>query len=471
MISRGVDSSSTFSEEDLIRAASPSRRTSGVVMTDGASSPPATVRAHRGVVRSSTAGPRLPQRRYPSASTSPTRRVGVESFTGGRRSPPDTARRPPERADSGLGLEMVTERPVPNPVPARRRYLPRGCTDSDDDVETDRGTVVTHHYSSPSLGRPGTNMPVHPSKSAPTVTSNYTYTPHTRSSSELMATQQQRQFDSRFDSERYQKHLLDIQHKAIEQDRLQQGLLLLLPNNDGDTGLHQAIIHNQPLMVSRLLELISKYPQLKNCLDDQNSLYQTPLHLALHLQQHDVIGQLLQAGASPYLQDHKGNTPLHIACGFPNSKCLTELLRHMTRESVLRAVEIRNFQGLTCLHSAVMSKNKEALLTLRKAGVHIDLQDHHSGKTPLHLATELGSFEIVQLLVQSCNSDFNATTFSNCTPLHIAAGYSRLELVAYFISLGANPFALTDEGDLPLDLAVQDNIRIFLSNMTEMYYS
>lgn len=78
---------------------------------------------------------------------------------------------------------------------------------------------------------------------------------------------------------------------------------------------------------------------------------------------------------------------------------------------------------------------------------------------------------MVQLLIRSCNSDFNATTFSGCTPLHIAAGHSRLELVAYLISLGANPFALTDEGDLPSDLAVQENIRDFLSNMQETFYN
>lgn len=96
--------------------------------------------------------------------------------------------------------------------------------------------------------------------------------------------------------------------------------------------------------------------------------------MALHLQQSEVIGQLLTAGASPLLQDHKGNTPLHIACSFSNSKSLEELLRHMSHSNIERAAEIRNYHGQTCLHSAVASKNKEALLSLKKAGVHIDLQ-------------------------------------------------------------------------------------------------
>lgn len=249
MIPRGVDSSTTFSEQDLIRAATPS---GSVVMTDGpAVNSPPVVRQHRPVaVRTSTGnGPRLPQRRYPSVSTSPTRRVEGNSLLltgGGRRSPSSIApnRRAPERADSGLGLDIVDEkRPAVVQQPARRRFLARGIPDSDDEVETDRGTtsVVTG-------GQTSRVMPFHPSKSAPEATTNYSTTmitpPYTQrpemmdttpSPNPILAQHYSSSSLNSFDSERYQKHLLEIQHKAIEQDRLQQGLLLLLPNNDGDT--------------------------------------------------------------------------------------------------------------------------------------------------------------------------------------------------------------------------------------------
>lgn len=98
------------------------------------------------------------------------------------------------------------------------------------------------------------------------------------------------------------------------------------------------------------------------------------MHLAIHTQQTEVIRQLIQAGASPFLQDHKGNTPLHVACGLPSTKCLDELLRYLHYSTVLRVAEIRNFQGLTCAHIAVQSGNKDALLKLKRAGVDINMK-------------------------------------------------------------------------------------------------
>jgi ankyrin repeat protein len=77
----------------------------------------------------------------------------------------------------------------------------------------------------------------------------------------------------------------------------------------------------------------------------------------------------------------------------------------------------------------------------------------------------------VELLIRSCKVNFNTTTFSGCTPLHIAAGRGQMELVAYLISLGADPFIMTDEGDMPYDLGTDTNIRNFLNSVAEVYHN
>ena len=106
---------------------------------------------------------------------------------------------------------------------------------------------------------------------------------------------------------------------------------------------------------------------------------------------------------------------------------------------------------------------------LPSLSLSLSLQDHHSGKTPLHLAVEQGSFQIIQTLVRSCNSNIDSVTFSGCTPLHFAAGHDRLDIVAYLVSLGADPFRLTDEGDTAWDLASEESVRDFLGSVTDMY--
>ena len=96
--------------------------------------------------------------------------------------------------------------------------------------------------------------------------------------------------------------------------------------------------------------------------------------MAVHLQQIEVIRQLLKAGASPLLQDHKGNTPLHIACKLSSTKCLNELLCHMTQLTITRTASIRNYMGQTCVHTAVLSGNRDALRKLNRVGVNMDME-------------------------------------------------------------------------------------------------
>lgn len=88
----------------------------------------------------------------------------------------------------------------------------------------------------------------------------------------------------------------------------------------------------------------------------------------------------------------------------------------------------------------------------------LSTQDFHSGKTPLHLAVEKCSLTDVQFLTETCQVDVNRATFSGCTPLHIAAGRGNIAVVAYLLSMGADPDMDTDEGDTALDLAGSEQV-------------
>jgi hypothetical protein len=55
---------------------------------------------------------------------------------------------------------------------------------------------------------------------------------------------------------------------------LQQRLHYLLPNKEGDTGFHLAVIHSRPDILIQLLALVSTDARLRVALDEQNSLYQ-----------------------------------------------------------------------------------------------------------------------------------------------------------------------------------------------------
>lgn len=242
----------------------------------------------------------------------------------------------------------------------------------------------------------------------------------------------------------------------------------LLPNRDGDTGLHLAVILQDANALDKLLHVVTKYPAIRNSIDDQNNLYQTPLHLALHTRQHEMVRKLVISGSSLHITDHKGNTPLHIACSLDSAKCLDEILAFSSITKVLEASTIPNNEGLTCFHLAAMHGCRDILKKLRRIGVNVNAQDLHSGKTALHFAAEKQQLAETHFLVESCGLDVDARTFTGCTSLHIAAGRGCIEIVAYLLSVGANPDLQTDEGDIPLDLSVSDDVIILLRKVAAL---
>ena len=87
-----------------------------------------------------------------------------------------------------------------------------------------------------------------------------------------------------------------------------------------------------------------------------------------------MMQKLLAAGASLELTDHKGNTPLHIACKFSSTKCLDEILRCVPLEKVVHCSLIRNHQGQTCVHLATEHGNTDTLRKLKSIGVDMNVE-------------------------------------------------------------------------------------------------
>uniref|UniRef100_A0AAQ5XAK4 RHD domain-containing protein n=1 Tax=Amphiprion ocellaris TaxID=80972 RepID=A0AAQ5XAK4_AMPOC len=126
--------------------------------------------------------------------------------------------------------------------------------------------------------------------------------------------------------------------------------LMVAQDEDGDTGLHLAVLHNQQEALKSLTQVVSALPG-EEVLNMRNHLYQvlrttscslpvidaclvslwsfyvsfvslslvsvvlclTPLHLAVITQQREAVEALLLAGADPTLADRHGNTALHLA--------------------------------------------------------------------------------------------------------------------------------------------------------------
>lgn len=235
--------------------------------------------------------------------------------------------------------------------------------------------------------------------------------------------------------------------QTAEQDEQEVDLRLTSITDEGDTVLHLAIIHEAVEFADRLIEVFPK-----EVLDIQNNLYQTPLHLATYLNFHALVRGLVKAGASLGLQDHDGNTPLHVACEQGRVECAYEMTNQMTQNQLAQVLEAQNWRGSTCLHVATLHRQYRLLKLLIKRGANLNLQEGTSGKTPLHMAVELHDVPTVTLLLNH-GANVDAAMFNGCTPLHLAVGRQDAAIANLLCQSGADQMIRNIEGETAIDLA------------------
>ncbi|XP_043201107.1 NF-kappa-B inhibitor cactus-like [Amphibalanus amphitrite] len=230
-------------------------------------------------------------------------------------------------------------------------------------------------------------------------------------------------------------------------------------DEDGDTHLHLAIIYGYERVADCLVRLVP-HPDFLNL---RNSYMQTPLHLAALTGQAALCRHLLVAGADASLRDRHGNTPLHVACARGDllaAQALTSTVSNdETREAALRytlppslalpPLDEWNYQGLSCLHLAVLTGDRRLVAHLVSHGANVACMEGKSGRTPLHLAVEAGNIVMLEFLATMCKADVRATTYGGLSGYQLALLNARLDVAEVLESLGAAPDALP-ESDMEL---------------------
>uniref|UniRef100_A0A8D2Q1F2 NFKB inhibitor epsilon n=1 Tax=Zosterops lateralis melanops TaxID=1220523 RepID=A0A8D2Q1F2_ZOSLA len=218
--------------------------------------------------------------------------------------------------------------------------------------------------------------------------------------------------------------------------------------------VHLAIIHCVPAVA---LCCIAQLP--REVLEIQNDLFQTPLHLAVYLEQPSVIQALIHKGVNRGLQDRNGNTPLHLACEQQHLQCAQQLLEGpATPDGTTQPcghhqdLQLQNWQGLACLHISTLKGNIPMMSLLLESGANIDVREGTSGKTPLHLAVECHNHRAVQFLLRK-GAFVDAQMYNGCTPLHLAVGRKDAAIAAILSHSGADTLLRNMENETAQDLA------------------
>uniref|UniRef100_A0A8C6KC57 Nuclear factor kappa B subunit 1 n=1 Tax=Nothobranchius furzeri TaxID=105023 RepID=A0A8C6KC57_NOTFU len=208
--------------------------------------------------------------------------------------------------------------------------------------------------------------------------------------------------------------------------------LMAAQDEDGDTGLHLAVLHSQQDALMSLTQVVSALPG-EEVLNMRNHLYQTPLHLAVITQQKEAVEALLLAGADPTLTDRHGNTVLHLAAQQEGVSSFFSSIE----SSLMCCVSM--VTGMCAIHLAVLANQLSSLRELLEGGADVEAQERSCGRTALHLATEMDNVSLAGCLLLEGNAIVDCCTFNGSTPLHVATGRGSIKLTALLMAAGADP--------------------------------
>ncbi|XP_020824234.1 serine/threonine-protein kinase TNNI3K isoform X1 [Phascolarctos cinereus] len=175
----------------------------------------------------------------------------------------------------------------------------------------------------------------------------------------------------------------------------------------------------------------------------------TALHLAVYMDNAELITALLHSGADVQQAGYGALTALHVATLAGHLEAADILLQHGAYVNVQDAV------FFTPLHIAVYYGHEQVTRLLLKFGADVNLSGE-VGDRPLHLASAKGFLNIAKLLMEEgSKADVNAQDNEDHVPLHFCSRFGHEDIVKFLLQsdFEVQPHIANIYGDTPLHLA------------------
>jgi len=221
-------------------------------------------------------------------------------------------------------------------------------------------------------------------------------------------------------------------------------------DKDGDCQLHLAIASGFTEVVFALIRM-APHPAY---LDIQNNELYAPLHIAVLMNEPNMVRRLVVAGATTNIRDQEGNTPLHLASKRGSLECAEALLRSISVEELKEAsvvssevhnnlhsiLDLKNYHGEHSIHLATFGQHYNFIRFLSWSGADMNATEGRSGKTALHYAVNKRDLNLVGLLSSQrihggCEVYLNHRDWAGRTPVQCAAINGDADIVALLTSL------------------------------------
>lgn len=158
-----------------------------------------------------------------------------------------------------------------------------------------------------------------------------------------------------------------------------------------------------------------------------DSIYGSPLHIAILCENHVASNRLIERGADLRARNRKGQEPIHVAAETGDLDVFQFLLdSSIPHDTVTR-------KGETALHFAASKGHVDIVDCLLDFGVDVNTPTK-KGKTALHYAAQADNVDVIDhLLIKGASP--NLTTNDGETAVHFASLHLNLEILARLLAV------------------------------------
>ncbi|CAL1285645.1 unnamed protein product [Larinioides sclopetarius] len=213
------------------------------------------------------------------------------------------------------------------------------------------------------------------------------------------------------------------------------------------------IVNNQRKLFAALAE--GNMTDIEKCVSEGADVYgkdcnlSTCLHFAGKAPDILSLKWILKQQSNPYSKDTTGQTVLHVAAFYNRIEVMWYLIE---QEHISMDISMDDVNGKTPLHIAVENQSNNIVKYLSKFCICLNKKDKH-GLTPLHTAILWNNIDAVKILLdKETNVDANRS-YGNYTALQIAARCGNPYLVKLLIAKKAHIDAKCMFGATSLHLA------------------
>lgn len=171
--------------------------------------------------------------------------------------------------------------------------------------------------------------------------------------------------------------------------------------------------------------------------------------------------------------DENGCTSFHRACENGNKFDVQLMIKKLQKLNRLDILEKTNKIGQTPLTSAVRGGYTEVVRMLLNSNVDVTLADTPTGRNALMIASDLGFFDIVTVIVEcEMMKGINNVDNSSNSALWLACKNGHDRIVKLLLSYGANVSLPGQSGMTPYDIAFlheHSKLATYLKTYEELY--